>query len=440
MELERLRVRRNRALVNSGRSTGHASHDSGSVAVSRALEPVTSRGGLASGDFLRLQGALGNKAVQRLVASDGTMRGAAGNLPIQRKLNWQGTKWPSAKFLDASSGGGGGVLFAGEKGYEVVVKPGEDMASESAMAALLHNEVGQSSKHKLVTAPGTRIVEAKERAQIKTALLPLVPGAGANAPDVKGPKGKAAKNQRAQGLVGMLDQPGVIVQDIAVGQEFGDAVGKATKTDPGKKHTEKKLFGGRKLRKDSPLRIFKDVRSIEALGMTTAVDLFTGNKDRLFMFNKENFFVTPYSLTMIDNIWMGTDMSYFQTTKINDDFTITVDSAMQVWKSDPEVKALAANNYGPISNRIWDMIIQSAASSTRKIDSGSFKDVMAPYESRFKTTFTKGLIAGKKSLVASLSGLLKDPSKLQQLAPGVDLTQILATMKKRKDFLEGNNI
>ncbi len=47
---------------------------------------------------------------------------------------------------------------------------------------------------------------------------------------------------------------------------------------------------------------------------------------------------------MIDNIWMGTDMSYFQTTKINDDFTITVDSAMQVWKSDPEVKALAANN------------------------------------------------------------------------------------------------
>ena len=72
------------------------------------------------------------------------------------------------------------------------------------------------------------------------------------------------------------------------------------------KHTKKKLFGGgRKLRKNSPMRIFTDARAIHALGSVTAVDLFTGNRDRLLQFNSENLIVSPYSLSMIDNVWMG---------------------------------------------------------------------------------------------------------------------------------------
>ena len=331
------------------------------------------------------------------------------------------------------------MLFVGEQGKEVVLKPGEDMATEGALAAMLHKKVAKKGKHPtLGIAPGLRVVSPDESQEAKAALDPLLPQVASDAPDVKGIGGKKFLKDRAQGLVGMLERPGVVVQDMAQGKEFDEAIKGV------QKHTEKKLFGGRKLRKESPLRIFQDVRAIRALGSTAAVDLFTGNKDRLFMYNAQNFMVTPQSLTMIDNVWMGTDMSYFQTTEVEGSggkkFTITADEGLNTWKADTHVKALAEGNFDVITARVFEMIVQNAASGTRAVDKNSFNQVMGDSRAKFTENFNKGLREGKAKVVASLDALLKKPAQLQRLVPQADLAEILATVKKRRDFLVGDNI
>lgn len=427
MESEEISVRR--------RSARRRSHRHEPVLTASTLRRGITPASSPAETVLGLQRTVGNQVVQRLLAPGGQARSNAATLPIQRKMDWKNTKWSSANFLDASRGGGGGVLFVGEKGYEVVVKPGEEAAAEGAMAALLHNEVGQSNKHKLVTAPGTRIAVAKERQQIKAALTPLVANVGSNVLDQED---RDFKNNRAKDLVGRLDEPGVVVQDVGAGQEFEKAIRK----DPNKKHTEKAFFGGRKLRKESELRIFKDVRAIQALGETTAVDLYVGNKDRLIQFNMENIMVTPYSLTMIDNIWIGGGMASFQKTTVQDHdgnhVELAADEALSFWKTDWAVQALASGDFNRITSQVWDMVNQRAADGARKKDKAALQKVMAPYESRFKKTFNAGLAAGKKKLIASINSLIKDPARLQQVAPGVDLTEILASMRKRRDFLQGS--
>jgi hypothetical protein len=384
------------------------------------------------------QRLLAHELAHTLQQGGSARRTIQGGPLIQRKLTFEDTRWGDAKYLNASSGGGGGVLFVGEQGREVVVKPGEDMAIEGAMAGLLHNEVGEGAKKKgqstISLAPGLRVATAKESRAIKQAVTPLLNLAGAGAPDIEGTGGKKFLQGRARGLVGRLDQPGVVIQDLAAGKEIKDAL----KDVP--KHTEKKVFGGRKLRKTSPLRIFTDPRSIRALGATTAVDLFTGNKDRLLMYNNQNFMVTPYGISMIDNIWMGTDMSYFRTQEIegrgNTKITITADEGLRTWKKDPEVKALAGGNFDAITTRVWDELVAYAAKDTRKVDKKAFTKLMNDNKSKFFKGFNAGLAAGREQLLASLNALMRNPAKLQRLAPKVDLTEILATMQKRKEFLE----
>ena len=382
-----------------------------------------------------LQRKAGNRAVTGLVASP--------NVPIQRKLSFTGTKWSGAKYLDASRGGGGGVLFAGEATKEIVVKPGEDMAAEGALAAMLHNKSGKKSSGggkggmSLGLAPGLRVVDPSEAKQIKSALTPLLGTVGRG--EAK-PEDAKFKKDRAAGLLSKLDSPGVVVQDLAGGMEMADAMKGVAK------HTEKRgLFGlgsGRKLRKDSPLRIFTDPRAIRALGSNSAIDLFTGNKDRLLsMYNDQNFMVSPYSVTMIDNIWMGTDMSYFQTTEIEGHggkkFTITADAGIREWKADGQVKSLVANDYDAIANRVWNNIVENAARGTRGTDETAFQSVMAPHKATFLKEFSAGLASGKSELIRSLNKLIANPAKFQRLVPGVDLTEIISTLKIRRDFLQG---
>jgi hypothetical protein len=363
-----------------------------------------------------------------------------GGARLQRKLAFEDTRWSDAKYLNASSGGGGGVLFVGEQSREVVVKPGEDMAIEGAMAAMLHTEVGEGVKSKkqtsaLTLAPGLRVASPKESRAIKQAVTPLLSLAGANAPDIEGVQGKQFLQDRARRLVGALDQPGVVIQDLASGKEVKDALQDVAK------HSEKKRFGGRRLRKTSPLRIFTDPRAIRALGATTAVDLFTGNKDRLLMYNHQNFMVTPYNISMIDNIWMGTDMSYFRTSEIighgGKKFTITADEGVRAWKADSDVKALATGHFETVSTKVFDEISMHAARNTRSVDKKAFKKLMQDNQSSFIKEFNKGLAAGREQLLTSLNVLMRNPAKLQKLVPKVDLSEILETMKKRKEFLEG---
>ena len=412
-------------------------------ALSQALAPSTGASdGLRADHLLALQRTVGNQAVQRLLAQSGPRGPVGGNPPIQRKLSWKHTKWDKASYLDASSGGGGGVLFVGEKGREVVLKPGEEMATESAMVSMLHNKVNKKKSSSLFSrgksptfsAAGLRVATPKESQEAKAALEPLLDQVGANAPEVKGTSGKQFKNDRARELVGKLSDPGVVVQDVASGKEFKDAIKGV------EKHTDKSEEGDVNMARTSPLQVFTDTRSISALGKSTVVDLFTGNRDRLLMYNPENFMVTPYSITMIDNIWMGTDASYFKTTKMegrNGEFTITADEALAAWKADPQVQDLAAGKFDAISKMIFDRVADNAARGLTKNDRLAFAAIFAASEANFIETFSKGLAAGKKDLIKSLGDLLKNQASLKKLAPGADLKEIMANVKKRRDFLKG---
>jgi len=351
-----------------------------------------------------------------------TLQATAGNKAVQRALSWDQADWSQTKYLDASSGGGGGVLFAGEKGPEVVVKPGEEMPAEGALAAFLINKVAAAGGTGFGLAPGYRIPGKAEKQQIKKAFTPLV--------------GKAGQKPRVADLVAKLDDAGVVVQDIAQGKELKEVI----KSVP--KHTKKKLFGGgaRKLRKNSPMRIFTDARAIHALGSVTAVDLFTGNRDRLFQFNWENMMVSPYSLSMIDNIWMGTDMSRFRTQTITlrdgSKTVIKADDALATWKGDREVGQLAAGAYDKIAETMFDRIHdEGSRKMQRRVDQQGFRQAMNASKPLFLSSFSEGLQSGKEQLLISLGRLRY--TDFHNMVQGVGVAEFRRMVDARRDFLMG---
>ena len=290
----------------------------------------------------------------------------------------------------------------------------------------MHNEVAAKGKARkkgiMVGAPGVRLVSLTEGATIKNALEPLQGQLPKQGPIV----GKGEK------LIAQLSEPGMMVQDVAKGAEFKDATKskaeldfaknavKGQKIDPTlrKKHTKKKLLGGRELRKDSPLKIFTDLRSVQAFGNATVVDLLFGNKDRLFMWNPENFMVSPTSVTMIDNIWSGTDAAYLKTTTVRtnpDDptqtMTITADAALAAWKNDPQVKQLAAGDFAGLSAVAFKRITAKVLGNiSRKVDKDAYTKIMAEQESTFLKHFTAGLKQGRTNVLASLDSIQKKPA------------------------------
>lgn len=91
------------------------------------------------------------------------------------------------------------------------------------------------------------------------------------------------RRHRAKTIIGDADKPGTMVFEYAPGQEFKDLLAEQAK------HSEPK-GAGRHLRKESPVRLFKDRDFVTSLGRFTAIDIFTGNYDRLTqLYNPENF-------------------------------------------------------------------------------------------------------------------------------------------------------
>jgi hypothetical protein len=397
-----------------------------------AVDGAAERRTLTPNGVLALQGQVGNQAVQRLAKGDGT-------IPVQRRLSFEGTQWNRARHLDASREGGGGVLFVGEDTEkEIVVKPGEDRAPEGALASLLLGKVGRKGPkigaEAIGGAPGFRVVDPTEAALIEQALQPLLRGEGSGKDD-----NEKFRAKRARDLVGRLRQPGVVVQDMAKGLSLDKAVRNV------EKHTQKTFLGmgPRKLREDSPLRIFTDPRSIRSMGLTSGVDILTGNMDRVVgQFNAENFHVTPTSITAIDNIWMGTDMSVMRTTQMEGRYgavTVTADEGMDLWKGHPRVRQFASGEFGTIAGEVFNGIcdaIELNMLRSRAVDRPALKAIMNKNRAKFVTAFADGLREAKQQILASLAKLINNPAKLQQMAPGVDLDEIIETMRKRREFLQ----
>ncbi|NJN83634.1 MAG: hypothetical protein HC802_16020 [Caldilineaceae bacterium] len=407
---------------------------------------------LSPTDILYLQRTIGNASVARLVTDDQTTRPRTpivkSNLtavptqqaklaPIQRKLNWQNPNWSKARHLDASSGGGGGVLFVGEdKLMEVVVKPGEESSIEGAMAAMLINESTEGGGFDL-KAPGLRVVTAAESASIKTALTPLLGQAGSRDTD---DSRKAFKQARAQTLLAQLDQPGTVVQDLAGGREF------AAETKRVQKHTKKSMFGKREFRKESPLRVFKHpgacwlwAKRVPLISLpATRIACLACTIQRISSSHPPRF-----DSSTISGWELVPANSWIQKWKDEGGkkFTVTADEGMATWKKDNRAKALAANNYKEICDIAWESITDSAARGQRKEDEQGFRTIMnAKYKERFYKYFGKGLVEGKQQLIASIDRTIQNPDRLAGLVPGAkqeDVQKVISTMQARKAFLQG---
>ena len=391
--------------------------------------------------LLHLQRHAGNQAVTALLQRQATQAPAGPAPTVQRRMNWQKTDWSKAQHMDVSAGGGGGVLFVGEDGVkEVVVKPGEEMAAEGALAAHLHNEVaaggtgskkGRKEGDITFSANGLRMPGPAEQQKIVSALTPLL-------------KNVTSNPGKAKDRVDRLGDPGLLVQDLAAGREMQDLM----KALP--KHQDAGKGGQQELSKSSAARIFTDPRSIRGLGVNTGVDLFFGNKDRLFMLNPENLVMTPYSVTFIDNIWGGTSASGLRTIKTEGrwgapDMVTTRDEAMNAWKADEKTLKLAQGDYKGLAEQAWESasvalgrLIYTGMNKQTTMDQRAFTEAMKPYRSTFMKEFPAGLQDGKNRLITSLGKLLQNPAKLASIVVK-DVDEIQLSIQERMDFLAGKS-
>lgn len=377
-----------------------------------------------------LQSSAGNKTVQGLFGFGKKKPG--GPSP----LTWQNTQWANTRFLGASSEGTGGVLFAGARGKEVVVKPGETMDVEGAIATHLISGAAAAAGNGLGLAPGYRLVSKQETQQMEQAFKDLVPAAG--------------KEPRVKTLVGKLSAGGVVVQDLAQGKPLTKAL------DDVPKHTKKRLFGGgaRKLRKTSPMRVFTDVRAIRAMGAAHAADMLIGNDDRLKGFNMENIMVSPTSLQMIDHVVERDPRAHLrsyisgsgQYAKKN-----TVDSLFAEWKAHPDTLSLAGKNYAQVAAQIFQTLVREAPNVLnydeilpsgkpgkhhgRDVDSNAIGQILMQRQAQFETVFAAGLAAGRAQVITTLNELLSGKGKLEEVAGGGDVTEVRRALELRRDFL-----
>ena len=170
--------------------------------------------------------------------------------------------------------------------------------------------------------------------------------------------------------------------------------------------------------------------------------LFTGNRDRLLQFNWESMTVSPYSLSMIDNIWMGTDMSRFRTGTVTmrdgSKTVIKADDALATWKADREVGQLAAGDYAKIAETMFDRIHdEGSRKMQRRVDQQGFRQAIQAAKPRFLSSFSDGLQSGKEQLVIPLDRL--SYTNFHNMVQGVGVAEFRRMVKARRDFLTGRD-
>ncbi|HKE99247.1 MAG TPA: DUF4157 domain-containing protein [Actinomycetes bacterium] len=362
----------------------------------------------------------GNAPAVQPLPRDATSGGDDGR--IQRKLAWDHTDWDQARRAWGSGKGGVGVAFVTDEpdappaSYDpVVLKTGEDAPAEVVLAANMHS-FGAGGVWTL-GAPGARIVDQAEGRQIKAIGQRVVAGLVGwqrNQPAV-----------RALQIIDHADQPGTVVFEFAPGTEFEDLLTKETK------HSEPKTgrIGKRRLRKDSPARLFKDRDFVVSMGRLTAVDIFMGNPDRLLRYNPGNFKINTINKTimLIDNVQLGNKFA-FKTTQIWGN-RITGVQAYNAWAADSDAKLLRADDFGGLADIVID-IIKNGIQGWEQARPEDLHTINAALD-KSKGWWVQGLAEGKNLLRAAAT----DPDRFTRGVAPDDLDEVRASFLRRMRFL-----
>jgi hypothetical protein len=321
--------------------------------------------------------------------------------PEIQRLPWQNTNWADATEVKASGSGARGVLFVKDETADppVVVKSGQMMDVEVPLAANIHQQVlggGQGPQEWGASVPGARVVSQDEGRTIKTALSDKVQG-----------------NERAENVLERTDQPGTLVFQYATGVEFGKALGLPLTGKSTKKHSKKKGFlkrmynklrgkSTRTMRSASALNVFLDPGFWTTMGKVSAVDIFTGNRDRLIgLFNLANFLVDMQARTIgvIDNVHLW-DQSAFIGYQA---FGMDPDRALGIWVNDRWTKLFCEEDYEGLFNKVCDdALIPSIETDYRAKDQRVFKRKFNKRKGQLENAYVAGLAAGKNRLIAVL--------------------------------------
>jgi hypothetical protein len=252
------------------------------------------------------------RAGQHLLAHELTHVVQQGGTPglVQRRLAFEHTNWQQARGLKSSGGEGGtGVIFVHDAPItdlavdQPLVVKSRDTPVSVALSGELHDWVGdrdlgdRSPGRWTAKSPEARPISPAEAHELHAAVQPLIE------PD---------DWKAAEVVAGVLTSDSMVYK-FAAGRKFAGFVeeshggpAKHTRRTPLGRITRRP--GDRKLRSDSGFGLFADHEFVKALGRTTAVDILTGNSDRINgLYNPLNFMVdiANRQISLIDNVYGG---------------------------------------------------------------------------------------------------------------------------------------
>jgi len=353
-----------------------------------------------------------------------TQRKSSSN-KIQR-MSFEGTNWESATTAIMSSGGGGGAITIKDKGDPIVVKASEDSSGEAMLFSALFNDTmggGENREGKWrVETPGVRLADTTESARIKAVLDELLPD---NPDDPRIARSKAA----------LTDGSPTVVYTHAQGEDFGKYLYQAKKGKKGPKLKERLKVVS---------QLWTSPGFMNLLGKSTAIDIFMGNQDRIFLFNPDNFMVhmgkKKNRLTLIDNIFDAPRQGgKFETKTDFDDWVAKNDYSDELKDMVHVVDDFKKDDFENLGKaavgRILDEVRYMAGSVGEEL-ADVMRDQMNAHFDDMVSWFATGLAGAKGGLMISVQNM-EQAMEGNELDVGSKKHQILRHLKARKLYLMG---
>ena len=380
----------------------------------------------------------GSSGGKKLLAHELThtvQQGAAG---VQRdtvqRMAFENTNWNSATSARISSGGGGGVFILNDGGKEpIVVKANETFAEEGRLFSELFQNTfvdtnmdqagGRKGKEWTMSAPGTRIAQGPEMQLIRDTIDRLLPDSE-NDPRIA--RGKAA----------IVDpQVPTTIYSYASGEDFSKFLYPAKRNEQQPKSAKQRLKAVSELWKGPGL--------LTLLGRATALDIFTGNSDRMIEFNAENFMVEigkkKKTVTLIDNIYdahlaggtfAGKDaFDQWTAKRILSD---AIEEGIMI-----PVEALRAGQYTELAQTVLAFFTSNLAFNEQSLFKGISAEMKVGIQKQLPQMiewFSTGLQAGFRALLQAVAAV--EQRMIDQPLQGRD-AEILTNLIARKQYLLG---
>ena len=336
--------------------------------------------------------------------------------PIQR-LEVFGTNWSQASESKVTTGSGKGVAIISDGSEPVVVKGGESIAGEVIAAGNLMQQVMSTTteegavEHEWTASTTQARSASPEESQTIQKLVQQT------APDDK-------ENKKANFLSDVV-KPTTVVFSYVPGKDFEDIL----KEQNDQKQTKSRglLKSGRKMNPDSPIaQLIADPGQMTLLGKASAVDIFSGNGDRILnYFNPKNFRIDKENkeLILIDNVQsIGASYMHSFTDKQG---LFTSKEGFEIWASSPDLKGFLEGDMDSIA----DAAVQSVSryNLENNFKQGEQALIKASIEGslpQMKAWFAAGLQEGKAALLKGL----ESPQKLVNGYSGADKVEILTNI------------